>query len=91
MQPSDTIAVHADLERLAAELTELGYQADLRTPASRPPFLEVRNPQASVLTERVYAEAGSYLYSWGEPIARCDQASSAAAILARVLRTAEGE
>jgi len=80
---TDTHTGQADLETLAAELTARGYQAGLHTPADGLPFLDVRNPAASVLTERVYAQAGNYWYSWAEPIASCGQPATAAAILAR--------
>jgi hypothetical protein len=79
----------ADLERLAAELTQRGYQADLRTPEGRLAFLDVRNPTASALSERVYAQADSYWWSWAERIAGCAQVSTAADALARVLRTVD--
>jgi hypothetical protein len=86
---TDTQTEQADLEKLAAELTARGYQADLRTPADKLPYLDVRNPAASVLTERVYAQADSFWFSWAEPIAGCGQPATAAAILARVLRTVD--
>jgi hypothetical protein len=75
-----------DLERLAAEVTARGLQASVRTVQGRLPYLDVRNPRASVLAEKVFAQAGKYWWSWAEPIAACDQAADAAAILARALR-----
>jgi hypothetical protein len=84
----DTRTEQADLEKLAAELTARGYEAKLCTPAGRLPFLDVRNPAASALSERVYAQADSFWFSWAERIAGCDEPAAAAAILARVLRTA---
>jgi hypothetical protein len=51
----------------------------------------VRNSRASALAEKVFAQAGKYWWSWAEPIAACDQAANAAAILARVLRDVGGE
>jgi hypothetical protein len=90
MQIMDTPAGDiADLEKLAAELAARGYQADLRTPAGRLPYLDVRNPRASVLAEKVYAQADAYWYSWAERIADCDDVTTAAAILARVLRAVD--
>jgi hypothetical protein len=86
MQPSDTITEHAALEQLATELAARGYQANLRTPASSPPFLHVRNPRATALSEKIYVQAGSYWFSWDEPIAGCSQPATAATIVARVLR-----
>jgi hypothetical protein len=77
----------ADLERLAVELRQCGLQAELCTPPGKLPYLHVRNPEASVLSERVYAQADSFWYSWAERIAGCDDAGAAAAILSRVLGT----
>jgi hypothetical protein len=78
-----------DLERLAAELTARGLHAAVQTPQGRLPYLDVTNPQASVLTERVFAQADSYWFSWCERITGCDQTAGAADILARVLRTTD--
>lgn len=75
-----------DLERLAAELTACGLHAAIRTPQGRLPYLDVANPQASLLTERVFAQEDSYWFSWCERITGCDQTAGAADILARVLR-----
>jgi hypothetical protein len=77
-----------DLTNLATELAAHGYQTTLKSPGDSTPFLVVRNPRATVLTETVHASQGSYWWSWKEPIGPCDQASTAAALLARVLRTA---
>jgi hypothetical protein len=79
----------ADLGKLAAELIPRGYQATLIAAAGRLPCLEVRNPHASVLTERVYAQDDSYWWSWAERITGCDQPATAADALARVLRTTD--
>lgn len=87
----DTQAEQADLERLAAEMAARGYQADLRTPPGRLPYLDVRNPRASVLAERVYAQAEAFWWSWAERISGCDEVTTAAGGLARVLRTVDGE
>jgi hypothetical protein len=81
----------ASLEDLAAEAAALGLHADIRQPPGQPPCLHVANPQASVLAENVFTRAGSYYWSWAEPIAGCGQPATAAAILARVLRTADGQ
>lgn len=86
--PTDAHAGQADLTSLAAELSNRGYRAILRTPASAQPCLHVVNPRATALSELVYAQGGNYLYSWGQPIAASDQPAAAAAILARVLRAA---
>jgi hypothetical protein len=81
----------AELERLATELVTLGFHADVRTHADRLPYLDVRNPRASVLGEKVYAQGGSYWWSWAERIARTEDVTKAAATLANVLRTVSGE
>lgn len=92
MPTSDTTQTEqADLEKLAGELAARGYQAHLRTPAGRLPFLDVSNPRAAILTERVYAQADSFWWSWAERIAGCDEVATAAGILARVLRTVDGQ
>jgi hypothetical protein len=78
----------ADLERLAAELATRGFQAAVRALEDGTACLTVRNPRASVLAEMVYAQGGSYWWSWREPISGVDQVTTAAAILARVLRAA---
>lgn len=53
----------ADLDDLATELHRHGLHADLRTPSGKLPYLRVSNPEASALTERVYAQADSYWFS----------------------------
>lgn len=78
------------LEDLAIQAGALGLHVAVQEPAGHPPYLHIRNPQAHVLTERVSVQDGKYHFSWAEPIAGCDQPATAAAILARVLRTAEG-
>jgi hypothetical protein len=79
------------LEDLAIEVAALGLHAAIRQPPGQPPCLHVVNPKASVLTENVFTHAGSYYWSWAEPIAACGQPATAAAILARVLRTADAQ
>jgi hypothetical protein len=79
----------AGLERLGAELTARGYQTAIHAPPGRLPYLDVRNPRASVLAEKVYAQADAFWYSWAERIAGCDEVTTAAAILARVLRAVD--
>ena len=48
-----------------------------------------RSPAASILTEKVFVQAGKFWFSWAEPIAACDQPATAATRLARVLRTTD--
>jgi hypothetical protein len=83
---ADTAAQQADLTSLIGELTTRGLQATPRTSLDGTPCLTVRNPRASILAEIVYARDGSYWWSWHEPIAPCDQPTTAAGILTRVLR-----
>jgi len=84
----DTQAEQQDLERLATELSQHGLRAELCVPSGKLPYLHVSNPEASVLSERVYAQADSFWYSWAQRIAGCDDVPAAAATLGRVLRTA---
>jgi hypothetical protein len=88
MHASDALDTEgiADLEKLGAELAALGYHADVRQMADRLPYLYVRNPSASALSEKVYVQGDSFWWSWCERIARCDEAATAAGILAHVLR-----
>ena len=79
------------LERLAAALTARNYHAEVQVLAGGFPYLDVRNPAASVLTERVYAQDDSYWWSWAECISGCDQPAAAADMLARVLRTVDAD
>jgi hypothetical protein len=79
------------LERLGAEITKLGFTANVRVHGDRLPYLDVRNPRASVLDEKVYAQGDSYWWSWAERISRCEDVEKAAATLVRVLRTVHGE
>jgi hypothetical protein len=76
-----------NLGRLGAELAARGYEAAVRTPPDRLP-LTVTNPQASVLSEHVYVQDGSFRWSWAEPITACTDVTTAAATVARVLRAA---
>jgi hypothetical protein len=84
-------AVQTALTGLAQEVGKHGLQAELKSPHGSMAYLIVRNPRASALTEKVYANHGVYYYSWWEPIADWDEAATAGAILGRVLRTVDGE
>lgn len=81
----------AELERLATKMTALGYKAMLVDPVGRLPYLEVSNPQTNLLTEKVYSQAGIFFWPWAQSIGSCDQVATVAAIVARVLRTADGD
>jgi hypothetical protein len=84
--PTDTQAEQDDLDRLGAELVTRGYHAQLATPHGRLPYLDVRNPQAAVMSEHIYAQADAFFWPWAEPIAGRGQISAAADIITRVLR-----
>jgi hypothetical protein len=86
--PAHTQTDQANLARLGAELAARGYEAAVRTPPGRLPHLTVTNPRASVLSERVYIQGGSFCWSWAEPITACTDVTSAALTVARVLRAA---
>lgn len=78
----------ADLDKLGVELTARGFQTTFSAPEDGATCLTVRNPRAGLLAETVYVSGGLYWWSWQEPIAGCDQVTTAAGILARVLRAA---
>jgi hypothetical protein len=77
----------SDLGRLGTELTARGYRTVVQAPAAQLPYLAVTNPDASVLTEKVYVQGASYWWSWAEPITGRHDVTGAANVLARVLRT----
>jgi hypothetical protein len=91
----DTAAPDEDtaaLETLAAELAGLSYQARLGGPAAGMSWLEVSNPRAPVLSERILVQSGWFWWPWAERLAPCGEAATAAAVVARVLRTiADGQ
>jgi hypothetical protein len=92
MHSTDTQATEtADPGPLAAEMATRGFQTMLGASVDGIPCLTVRNPGASVLAEIVYACDGSFGWSWREPIAGVGRPATAAAILARVLRTVDSE
>jgi hypothetical protein len=86
---TDTQVEQAELGTLAAEMAARGYTARLHTPHARLPYLEIRNPEVSALSEKVYAQAGAFWFSWAAKIADTDSPADAARMLARVLATAD--
>jgi hypothetical protein len=75
------------LERLGAELGARGYQAHLITAhTGAAPWLAVCNPQASMLSEKVMAQAGWFLWPWADRIAPTAEVDQAADRVAWVLR-----
>ena len=81
-QDNDT---RGDLGKLATELVARGYGTRLGDDPGGP-YLHVRNPRADIMTERIYIQGDYFTWSWGEPLARCDQISAAASRIASVLR-----
>jgi hypothetical protein len=80
------------LEGLATELRKRGFTTRLITPPGRVPSLHVVNPLASRLAEDVYAGRSQdglwwFWWPWAERIAPDDQLATAAAQIARVLRS----
>ena len=74
------------LERLAAELDPERYASAIMR-QGRVPCLRVINRHAPQLAEDIYAGRGWFWWSWAERLAGCDDAASAAAKVARVLRS----
>jgi hypothetical protein len=87
MHTGTQAAEAASLEKLAAALPAHGLRATVRELPGQLPCLDVHNPRASALTERIYAHAGAFWWSWAERITGCEDVTTAAAALARVLRT----
>jgi hypothetical protein len=92
VQPSPA-EVTDRLNELAAELSALGWTAEVRSPSGKLPWLRARNPEpgALVLSENIYArpdEDGNWRYwwPWKQPIA--GTSAETASIIVRVLRPA---
>ncbi len=82
------------LEGLAVELGRRGLRATVMTPSGRVPSLHVVNPKASRLAEDVYVGRSQdgqwwFWWPWAERIAPGDEIGEAAALVARVLETAD--
>jgi hypothetical protein len=80
----------ARLEGLAEVLAGRGLRARVVAPPGRVPSLHVVNPEASGLTEDVYAGRGQdgrwwFWWSWAEQIAVGDDLEGAATQIGRVL------
>jgi hypothetical protein len=80
-------AQRADLLRLAAELAARGYLAALDSRPGQQTYLVVRNPQAEMMAERVYADDAFFVWSWHQPVARRSEVTRAADVITWVLRT----
>jgi hypothetical protein len=89
---TDTIqSQQADLEKLAAELKVCGLIATVRTVNGTLAFLDVRNAQASALSEEIYVHDDAFWWSWHEKICHRHDIPKAAGTLTRVLRTVDSE
>jgi serine/threonine-protein kinase RsbW len=77
-----------ELDKLAAALTACGLQAQLVTPKDRLPYLNVCDTKTPGLTERVYSQADWYFWPTAERIAACDDITTAADTITRILRIA---
>jgi hypothetical protein len=90
---ADTIqSQHADLEMLAAGLKVCGgLTATVRTVDGTLAYLDVYNAEASVLSEKIYAHADAFWWSWAEKICSRQEVPKAVAALARVLRTVNSQ
>lgn len=78
----------AALEKLAAELSARGYEAQLTVPDSRPPWLAIINPAATMLAETVMAYAEWFWWPWADRIAPAADVAAAADAIAQVLALA---
>jgi hypothetical protein len=75
----------ADLERLAAELGARGVATTIITPDGRPAYLTAQNPDASAMSETIFADRGFYWWSWAERIGPASDVAAAASRIAYVL------
>jgi hypothetical protein len=89
--PAETIAC---LNALAIELSAYGWKANVQKLHGKPPTLHAQNPEpgAAALSEHIYARpladgSWAYWWPWTQPIA--ETAADAAAIIVRVLRSAD--
>jgi hypothetical protein len=89
--PAETIS---RLNELAAELSALGWTAEVRSATGKLPWLRARNPEpgALVLSENIYARPDAdgnwrYWWPWKQPIA--ETAAETASVIVRVLRSAD--
>ncbi len=74
------------LEHLAAELAARGYDTQLATGPDAAPWLAVRNPDATMLSETVSAHEDWFWWPWADRIAPTADVSQAANRVASVLR-----
>jgi hypothetical protein len=91
VQPGSEEVTH--LERLQAELTRNGLNAQLVTRRNRS-YLKVANQTTPELNERVFcrpAEDHSLCFWWGQPIGSVDDLDAVTSKVAAVLRSVEGQ
>lgn len=72
------------LERLAAALDSRDYTAKVMADESGRPYLAVSSRHAQ-LSEVIYANANSYWWPWGQPIAAVGNPQAAASKISHVL------
>jgi hypothetical protein len=79
-------AEYVALEQLREELIARGFTVlVLPSDGGRMSYLEVSNPEAPRLAERVVANANGFWWPWAERIAVLDQVGPAARLVAQVL------
>jgi hypothetical protein len=94
-QRADAAQAQRYLEDLASSLSDRGWSCHVKARAGRVPALYVRNPEASALSELIYAWPAAdtrwwYWWPWGQPIVPTStDVTCAAGIVIRVLRSAE--
>jgi len=77
---------HAALEQLAAALSPHDFAVTLVTGDARVPHLTITNRRYIQLSEGIYAQDGSFWWSWAERIGPADDPLAAAQKVTKVLR-----
>jgi diadenosine tetraphosphate (Ap4A) HIT family hydrolase len=84
-----TDEVAAAMEQLAAALRARGFRVMMDLACGGVPHMTVHNPAAARLSETIIGHAGAFWWSWREQIAPVSDVTTAAAVIARVLATAD--
>ncbi|WP_131735866.1 hypothetical protein [Actinomadura roseirufa] len=84
-----TAAAH--LARLAGELRDRGWEAEVRGRRGRAPVLRVRNPRAPRFNDEVLADGATFTWDRGQEIAPLTDTPGAADHIENVLREQEAE
>jgi hypothetical protein len=84
------------LDELTQALRDLGLEARLVSPATRPSFVRAAHPAAPALAENITCDQGSdgglqFTYSWGDPIAPVRQVQAVADSVRRILTPGTGQ